>query len=234
LILTTAEKQGLESTTTAPAPTITSDAATGTTENTGDAVNQASAGTDDTEMVTDGLGSDAPTPTPSKKEIRFLVSSKHMILVSPAFRAMLQHSNFKEGVALSEGAAEVPLPDDEPTSWKIILDIIHHNTRSVPQQVDLQTMTNIAVLVDKYQLGDLLWLHAGIWINHLKKSLPKPLAADLVPWLCISWVFKLETEFKHLTCIPLRLSTGDLQNDRDLPIPDRVFRKNQSPMSKLG
>jgi len=157
-----------------------------------------------------------------------------MILASPVFKAMLKHRNFKEGIELFKGSVEVPLPDDEPTSWKIILDIIHHNTRSVPQKVDLQTMTNIAVLVDKYQLGDLLWLHAGIWINDLKTSLPNAVTADWIPWLCISCVFKLETEFQHLTCIALRLSSSDIQNDQDLPIPDLVLSKNQDAISELG
>ena len=234
LILTTAKEQGSEAAKTVPAPTITNDAAIGTPRSTGDAVDKASVGTDGTEMDTDSLGTDATTPAPSKKEIRFLVSSKHMILVSPVFSAMLQHSNFKEGVELSKGPTEVPLPDDEPTSWKIILDVIHHNTRSVPQKINLQTMTNIAVLVDKYQLGDLLWLHAGIWVNDLKNTLPNLLTADWISWLCISWVFKLEKEFKHLTHIALRLGHGDIRNDRNLPIPDHVLSKNQGIISDLG
>jgi hypothetical protein len=60
-----------------------------------------------------------------EKEIRMLVSSRHLMLVSPVFKAMLQHSNFKEGNELqTNGKVEVPLPDDDPDAFKILLDII--------------------------------------------------------------------------------------------------------------
>jgi hypothetical protein len=61
------------------------------------------------------------------KEIRMLVSSRHLMLASPVFKAMLQHSNFKEGEELhSTGKVSVPLPDDEPDAFKILLDIIQY------------------------------------------------------------------------------------------------------------
>jgi hypothetical protein len=61
------------------------------------------------------------------KEIRMLVSSRHLMLASPVFKAMLQHSNFKEGEELhSTGKVEVPLPDDDPDAFKILLDIIQY------------------------------------------------------------------------------------------------------------
>jgi len=69
LILTTAEEQGSESTTTVPAPTITSDATIGTADNVGDTVNQVSAGAAKKVIDTDGLGSDTSISTPSKREI---------------------------------------------------------------------------------------------------------------------------------------------------------------------
>lgn len=62
-----------------------------------------------------------------EKEIRMLVSSRHLMLASPVFKAMLQHSNFKEGDELhSTGSVEVPLPDDDPDAFKILLDIIQY------------------------------------------------------------------------------------------------------------
>jgi hypothetical protein len=61
------------------------------------------------------------------KEIRMLVSSRHLMLASPVFKAMLQYSNFKEGEELhANGRAEVPMPDDDPVAFKILLDIIQY------------------------------------------------------------------------------------------------------------
>lgn len=164
----------------------------------------------------------------TSKEIRMLVSSKILMLVSPVFKAMLQHDNFKEGVELSKGGVEVPLPDDDPTAWKILLGVMHHNPLAVPREVDLTTMTNIAILVDKYQLSNLLHFHAERWIEHLTRSdpgLPFDLDTNLVSWLCISWVFGLFNEFTDMTRIAIRQSSGSIWNDRDLPIPDHVFGK---------
>jgi len=42
--------------------------------------------------------------------VHIRVSSKHMMLASPVFKAMLQHGNFKEGCELgTHGTANVPL-----------------------------------------------------------------------------------------------------------------------------
>jgi hypothetical protein len=77
-----------------------------------------------------------------------------MSLVSPVFRAMLQHGSFKEGHDLAKGTAEVPLPDDKPAAFQILLDIIHHRFRLVPKEIDFDTATEIAILVDKYQVHE--------------------------------------------------------------------------------
>lgn len=218
-------------------PTIKSNTANQTAAHTDNAVSQVSAGSDSTETEPHSSNTDIPTPAPSKKEIRFLVSSKHMILASPVFKAMLQYDNFKEGVALSKGTAEVPLPDDDPASWEIILDVIHNNTRrKIPWGVDLQTMINLAILVDKYQLGNLLLFHANIWAKKLEKktSLPNAITPDLISWLCISWAFELDDMFANSTRIAIKFGNGDIPNDRNLPIPDRILRKTPDAISEPG
>jgi hypothetical protein len=116
------------------------------------------------ESSTHDSGGDAASAEPSSeettpkeepvKEICLLVSSKHMSLVSPVFKAMLQHGSFKEGHDLAKGTAEVPLPDDDPTAFQILLDIIHHRFRRVPKKLDLNTAMEIAILVDKYQVHE--------------------------------------------------------------------------------
>ncbi|KAG9229345.1 hypothetical protein BJ875DRAFT_433737 [Amylocarpus encephaloides] len=170
-------------------------------------------------------GEETP-PTPIRtKEVRMLVSSKHLIHVSVVFKAMLRNQNFKEGVELARGKAEVPLPDDDPTALRILLYLIHHNYRKVPREVDLKTMTNIAILADKYQMTEVLYTHSEIWLKELKKTVPTSLTDDLLPWLAISCVFSLPPEFKHLTRIATMESSGFLEEqlDQELPIPNTVF-----------
>ncbi len=80
------------------------------------------------------------------------VSSKHLILASPVFKRILQPS-FKEGQEVSsQGYIELPLPDDDPAPLLILLHLIHGRIRKVPRTVDLGMLTNLAILVDKYEL----------------------------------------------------------------------------------
>lgn len=133
------------------------------------------------------------------EKFRMLASSRHMKLVSPVFKAMLRVGNFSEGQALSREMAEIPLPEDDPTAMRILLDIIHHNTRNVPRLVSLKVMTNITVLVDKYEMAGFIHLHAELWVDELRKTVPQLFTDDLLPWISISWIFKLPIEFKAMT-----------------------------------
>ena len=71
--------------------------------------------------------------------VHMLVSSKHMMLVSPVFKAMLQASTFKEGQKLSAaGKVEVPLPEDDSTAFEVVLNIIHGRNKLVPRVLSLE------------------------------------------------------------------------------------------------
>lgn len=171
---------------------------------------------------------ETPQPILRSKETRMLVSSKHMIHVSPVFKAMFRHETFAEGRELAKGKAVVPLPDDDPFAMRILLNLIHSNYRKVPRIVDLDTMTSIAILADKYELTDVLYTHSELWLKELKKTVPVSLTQDLLPWLAISCVFNMAPEFKHLTRIATLESSGDLglgESEQDLPIPAHVFGK---------
>ena len=79
-----------------------------------------------------------------------------MTLASSVFKAML-NGHFMEGRLLAEmGMVEVPLPDDDPTAFTILLDIIHGRGSRVPRKLNLTLLTDIAVLVDKYRLHEVV------------------------------------------------------------------------------
>ena len=88
-------------------------------------------------------------------------------------------------------------------------------------------MTNISILADKYEMTEVLYTHSEIWLKELKKTVPRTLTEDVLPWLSIACVFKLAAEFKHLTRICTLESTGPLDSEweKDLPIPASVFGK---------
>jgi BTB/POZ domain len=157
------------------------------------------------------------------------IESPPLELASPVFKAMLQHNNFKEGDTLrSSGKVKVELPDDDPAALRILLDIIHGRVRQVPRQVNLRIMTELSVLVDKYQMLEVVELCVELWMSTLKSSVPMFFTADLLAWLNISWVFGLADIFKQISRIAMRGST-DLfgAHESHLPIPQPVFGKSQ-------
>ncbi|KAH6713229.1 hypothetical protein DL95DRAFT_74558 [Leptodontidium sp. 2 PMI_412] len=135
-----------------------------------------------------------------------LVSSKHMKLVSPVFRAMLQRDGFREGcVRGSEGSVEDPLPDDDPRAMKILLDIVHGRNRRVPRKVSLRILTAIAVLADKY-----LMVEAQVEAEAANGVYQGARREAHFRWMEISWVVGKAEDFKAMTCLVERGGYSDL------------------------
>ncbi|ESZ92957.1 hypothetical protein SBOR_6676 [Sclerotinia borealis F-4128] len=163
-------------------------------------------------------------PSVVGEDVLMLVSSKHMSLASPVFKAMLQRNNFPEGRELaSAGKVKIPLPDDDPDAFAILMCVIHGRTRSIPRDVDLDVLSRISTLVDKYQLHEVVEIMSDRWISLLEPQLLEVHMDDLLPWLSISWVFEKSDIFKEVTRIAERQSNGKIGEDRhDIPIPNRV------------
>lgn len=159
------------------------------------------------------------------------VSSKLIMRASPVFATMLKYT-FLEGITLrKKGKVSIPLPDDDPVPFAVLMDIVHVRNRRdrVPRQVDLSFLTRLAILVDKYQLEAVVKDFANEWFEGLRMEIPQSLTPDLSHWLCVSWVFRRPEEFNHVTRIAERESNGtDLdcysrELKEDLPIPQRVM-----------
>jgi BTB/POZ domain len=110
--------------------------------------------------------------------VHMRVSSKHLTIVSPVFKAMLQRDNFREGRELGNtGSVTVPLADDDPDAFIIILDVVHCRSRQVPREISLEMLTRISVLVDKYQMVEAVEMFSNDWIQHIK--FPDPESGDI-------------------------------------------------------
>ena len=155
------------------------------------------------------------------------MSSKHLTLASPIFKIMLQ-PKFKEGLQLhSHGYAELPLPDDNPAALLILLNLIHGQFRKVPRKIDLWMLTELAVLVDKYELLETTEMLLDYWLQHLKGTIPVVLNDDLLPWICISRVFRKPDIFEKVTKVAQLESEGLLEVS-EWPIPEHVLSMDSS------
>lgn len=167
---------------------------------------------------------DTTFPTESE-DIHMQVSSKHLILASSVFARML-HGKFLEAETLrSAGQAEFRLPDDDPVALSILLNIVHGHTRRVPRRLELAMLTEVAILVDKYYMVEVIEVYSDMWVDNLKDNVPRSFTNDLLPWLCISWVFQKAEIFKNTTriaqCESKRM-VGEARTSA-LPIPNPII-----------
>lgn len=139
------------------------------------------------------------------------VSSKHMTLASPVFKAMLAPNVFQEGTILATtGKVTVPLPDDDIDAFTILLYIIHARNNLVPLNVSVQQLTDITILVDKYLLHDAVCWFVDMWFKNLNNeglccSTSRVLSPrELTKWLWIAWVFQKKELYKDLTKLAVK------------------------------
>ncbi|KAG6001424.1 hypothetical protein E4U43_001322 [Claviceps pusilla] len=117
--------------------------------------------------------------------VRFKVSSKHLILASPVFKAMLC-GHWKESILLTKmgrtqdtrtsNSQDGALPEITTTQWDkraflILLNIFHGRNHSVPVRVDLHVLVNISIMVDYYKCHDSTAFFASLWMAHLRDTL---------------------------------------------------------------
>jgi len=161
-----------------------------------------------------------------------LVSSKAMMLASAVFRGMLQVNNFERGdTSRFRDKVKIPLPNDDPTAFIIILDLVHFHFGRVPKQVSLGVLTKLSILVEKYAFQRITSLSIGTWMTNLTVEAPSVIGDELREWLSIAWVFQLDDVFQSVTKVVELNSTRKMSLGKriELPIPERVFGNYQNP-----
>lgn len=164
-------------------------------------------------------GTDPVTPRwkPSK-DVDFLVSSKHMQIVSPVLKETIRTCC----------ALHLVLNDDVE-AFRILLNIIHGRVRQVPLKVTLHIMRHIALIVRKYQMMEVVELYVKIWMKELPEPSSPTLPENILEWLCVCWVFELPGDFKRITRQAV-WETGSkliVPDGEDYVFPRRILGKLQ-------
>jgi hypothetical protein len=162
-----------------------------------------------------------PGITPDQREIRMLVSWKHLALASSYFEKMFA-GPFTEAKTDHSGLRQVTASDWDSEAFNIILTIIHGYHRDVPRSLSLEMLAKLAMIVDYHDCHESIELHADIWLANLKSQIPRVYGRDCILCMVISWVFKQPDMFRKMTGLALRHS-GTLIEADDLPIPDNLL-----------
>lgn len=150
---------------------------------------------------------------------------------------MLQGPLLEGETLRATGKVEIPLPEDDLVAFTILLYIIHGKTSQVPRTISVELLATLSILVDKYELLEVVGIYSDVWIlanyRFRKIELAVPDDIDLL-WLSISWVFRKEEIFENITKVMIRNSSQIhiekmvallALNDFELPIPPEVFSK---------
>ncbi|KAK0101829.1 hypothetical protein ONS95_006978 [Cadophora gregata] len=105
------------------------------------------------------------------EQVQMRVSSRHLTLASPTFRASLGSDAYPEGWALrSEGHLVIPLCDEDPDAMIILLSIIHGLSSKVPRRVDLDMLSKIAIAVNHRRMHEAVGIWPDTWMEKLKMT----------------------------------------------------------------
>ncbi|PNP73385.1 hypothetical protein FNYG_13283 [Fusarium nygamai] len=162
-------------------------------------------------------------------EIRLRVSSAHLILSSPVFRAMLD-GPFSEGIRSKDNLFEVKAFEWNAEALVIVLDIIHGHHRSLPQKVELDILIEIAMLCDYYQCEEIVETFAKQWIAAFEEDKPYEEEATM-NWMFVAWVFQREDLFN--TKVAMTLQHSKIPVHTDLPLPSTILEKVETQRLKL-
>ena len=125
----------------------------------------------------------------------------------------------------SSSLTELPLHEDDPDTLLILLHAIHGRFRRVPRKVDLKTLTQIAILVDKYELLEVTDLLLDHWLRDIEDTFPSTFDDDLLSRICVAYIFQRETTLQKLIGIATLESSGILDRG-NLPIQSQVSSIN--------
>ncbi|KAL2195577.1 hypothetical protein P885DRAFT_79019 [Corynascus similis CBS 632.67] len=154
--------------------------------------------------------------------LRIKVSSKHLVLASRVFRNKLQFGNTR-AARQSDGRVHLRLAEGfNPSAVSIVINAIHGRGPKVPKTVDLETLTHIALFVDRFQLLDAVEVYADRWISNLERSDPNTISQDPIPWVYISHVFRQSDTFKTATKLAAAQSSGPIAT-LGLPIKEKII-----------
>ncbi|KAG6269619.1 hypothetical protein E4U49_006325 [Claviceps purpurea] len=184
---------------------------------------------------------ESPQENSDCHEVEFRLSSRHLALASPVFKAMLS-GFWKESAPSSDqdnGSAKPwsPLQSGSncqaryeltATEWVVedfllLMNIVHGHSGQVPYSVDLETLARMSVLVDYYQCQEVTQFVVGLWIDKLSgrlPSLPAQYGRECVAWIFVSWVFSRRNIFEKMTLLAIASSVLEQKTDHYI---DEIF-----------
>jgi hypothetical protein len=133
--------------------------------------------------------------------------------------------SFKEAIPKEDGLFHWNFePMFDPKAFEIVTQIIHGQTRNVPEKLDVKSFAQIAAIVDDLECQDSIWFFAKRWLSQIQNTYRNEMSEDLARWILISFVFEEAETFKKVTHIAMRYSAHEMPAF-GLPIRPKILGK---------
>ncbi|KAI0112524.1 hypothetical protein GGR51DRAFT_44502 [Nemania sp. FL0031] len=130
----------------------------------------------------------------------FIVSLKHIASASPYFKGMLP---IPWSRPWEDGRYRWRIEGFDAEAMAIVLNVIHGKSSRLPQQIDLDTLVEVARIVDCMKCHEVIAVYANRWIDDLEPGITKSYNAELLLWICIAGVFRKRDIFERCTRIAI-------------------------------
>jgi hypothetical protein len=176
------------------------------------------------EELSNGMESFTKVPTGG---IHYQVSAAHLKMASDRLSKVLTRVQTISGPK-DDGLLYITLRSWDATALLTLLNIIHLKNHQVVRKPDLDLLTKIAVLVAYYDCVEAVDSYTEMWVASARKSSPVPTTycRELIMWLCISTVFKLEDVFKATSHVAIHHSSDGTMRTLSLAIPSEAAGKS--------
>lgn len=177
------------------------------------------------------------------EEYHYLVSSDQLRTASDYFRNIFKHE-FTESEIDEDGKRICTAEEMHPDALKIMMDVAHSNKQDILQELSLEMLVHVAIVVDYYNMHQVLAEYKDIWIERAKAhdAKPSPGTVDFlglkgpkglellgysersVMWMFICYAFEAEIAFEQVTKGIILNLNGPCQ-DLGLPMPSLLIGK---------
>ncbi|OJJ97461.1 hypothetical protein ASPACDRAFT_45551 [Aspergillus aculeatus ATCC 16872] len=159
------------------------------------------------------------------EEHRIRVSTKHLIRASQFFAKVYTG---REQDSTEPWCSREFLPDFEGLrleSILILMRIIHGQASVLPEVIDLPTLVDLGLLVDRCQCAPLARYFALQWVDNLTATeSPSENGKEVMEWIYVAWVWNMNKEFEANTLVAVETSY-EMVHSHNLPLPGRIIER---------
>ena len=111
--------------------------------------------------------SDWVFPNVPEGSVLYLVSSRHLKLASPVFKAALSPGTWSEGCKKADGRYHITADDWEEEAFLLFMNMLHLRSPQIPKTVSLELMAKLGILIDYYNCASAVEFFTAVWMNKI-------------------------------------------------------------------